>query len=182
MRPRVLIAAALLPLPGCGDPPPRQAGSAAADALFREPFTRPMVDSSGARIGTVTGTPGEEGVIIAVSLKGLDAGDHGMHLHETGVCDRPDFATSGGHWNASRRAHGHDNPNGPHDGDWGNLTAAADGTASSDRLIPRWHATIPASGLSLLIHARKDDESTDPDGNSGARIACGVVLPVAEDG
>jgi Cu-Zn family superoxide dismutase len=70
-------------------------------------------------------------------------------------------------------------PRGPHDGDWDNLEVAANGNGSTDRLIPRWHHKIPESGLSLVIHAGKDDEETDPDGNSGARIACAVVIPPA---
>ena len=104
-------------------------------------------------------------------------GRHAIHVHEKGHCDPPAFASSGSHWNPEGRKHGTDNPLGAHEGDWDNLDIGVDGRGSSNRLIPRWHGKIPESGLSLVIHAGKDDELTDPDGKSGARIACAVVIP-----
>jgi Cu-Zn family superoxide dismutase len=161
-------------LASCGDGGGGRA-SPADTALFTRPFTRPLIDASGKTIGSIGGRPGKEGVVIAIEARSLPPGEHGMHLHDAGRCDPPDFASSGGHWNAGARQHGHDNPKGPHDGDWGNLEVAADGRATTDRLIPRWHGKIPDAGLALVVHARKDDERTDPSGDSGARIACAVV-------
>lgn len=167
-------AAVALLLAACGGAPERGGGGGAE--LFERPFARPIVDASGARVGTVSGTPGDKGVTIRVEVARMSPGQHGMHLHEAGRCDPPDFSTSGAHWNAARRSHGHDNPQGPHDGDWGNLTVGEDGTAATDRMIPRYHGKFPDAGLSLVIHAQPDDERTDPSGNSGARVACGVVV------
>lgn len=169
-----LAAAFALLAAGCGEAPQRSRETGAP--LFERPFSSAVVNASGERIGTVSGTPGNEGVAVRVEAERLPPGDHGLHLHEAGRCDPPDFASGGGHWNGQGRKHGHDNPAGPHDGDWGNLTAGADGKGAADRLIPRYHGKIPAAGLAVVIHAGADDERTDPSGNSGGRIACGVVL------
>jgi Cu-Zn family superoxide dismutase len=161
---------------GCGGGGAPGRGGDPAIALFRDGFKAPLIDASGKTIGSVTGTKGEQGLNVHIEAKGLKPGDHGMHFHEAGRCDPPTFASAGGHWNATGRQHGHDNPKGPHDGDLGNLTVGADGSGDTDRLLPRWHPHLPAAGLSLVLHADPDDERTDPSGNSGARIACAVVL------
>lgn len=164
---------ALALLAACGPAPERRAAGA---ELFERPFSRPVVDAAGRPVGTVRGAPGAQGVAIAIAVRGLQPGQHGLHLHEAGRCDPPGFASAGGHWNAARRAHGHDNPAGPHDGDWGNIAVGADGAGAAERLVPRYHGKIPAAGLALILHADPDDERTDPSGNSGARVACGVVV------
>lgn len=175
-----VIGLAVLAAGACNDSrsDPR-AGQRDIDALFARSFSHPIVDTAGKRIGTVTSAPDTDGVVVKFAVAGLAPGRHGIHLHEVGRCDPPDFASAGGHWETRGRKHGHDNPQGPHDGDWDNLEVGADGRGATDRLIPRWHGTIPRSGLALVIHAREDDEATDPDGNSGERIACGVVLAPA---
>ena len=160
---------------GGGDAAGRGPGEAAT-ALFRDGFKAVLVDASGKAIGSVTGTKGEQGLDLHIEAKGLAPGDHGMHFHEAGRCDPPGFASAGAHWSAGAREHGHDNPKGPHDGDLGNLTVGADGEGSTDRILPRYHPRFPLGGLSLVLHAGADDERTDPSGNSGARIACAVVL------
>lgn len=177
---RIAALAAILAVGGCASGASSDGrDQSAASAMFKEGFQRPLIDAKGAPIGTVTGTPSSDGLIIAVQARGLTPGEHGMHLHEVGRCDGPDFASAGGHWNTQGHKHGHDNPQGPHDGDLGNLAVGADGTGSSDRLIPRYHGMIPPAGLALVVHAGTDDEVTDPSGNSGARIACAVVLAPA---
>lgn len=168
------IAAALaLLVAACGQAPERREVGA---ELFERPFSAPITDAAGRAMGTVSGAPGGQGVVIKVAVRRLPPGQHGLHLHEAGRCDPPDFASAGGHWNAARKLHGHDNPQGPHDGDWGNIAVGEDGAAAAERLIPRYHGKIPAAGLALVIHADPDDERTDPSGNSGARMACAVVL------
>jgi len=148
-------------------------------AIFTQGFAaRPIVDRAGKKIGTVTGRPGEKGLIVAFEASGLISGQHGVHLHSAGRCVPPDFASSGPDWSTDGQKHGMA-PGGPHDGDWDNLEVAADGHGSTDRMIPRWHHKIPESGLSLVIHADKDDETTQPDGASGERIACRAVIPPA---
>lgn len=173
-------AAALLILAAaaCGPADPRR-GSEGASRAFRQGFTVPMVNAEGRAVGTVSGTPSEQGLVVKFEVSGLSEGQHGMHLHSAGHCDPPGFASAGAHWSTAGRAHGLDNPRGPHDGDWGNLDIGADGRGGTDRLIPRWHGKIPDSGLSLVIHAGADDNLTDPDGKSGERVACGVIIPPA---
>jgi Cu-Zn family superoxide dismutase len=170
------VACALAVLAGCGEGSAPDREGDAAIALFRDGFKAPLIDSSGKTIGSVTGTKTAEGLSVHIEAKGLKPGDHGIHFHEAGRCDPPAFTSAGGHWNATGHQHGHDNPKGPHDGDLGNLTVGADGSGDTDRILPRWHPHFPAAGLSLVVHADADDERTDPSGNSGARIACAVVL------
>ena len=160
---------------GEGSAPARDEGGAAV-ALFRDGFKAPLIDGAGKAIGSVSGTHGEKGLTVHIEAKGLTPGEHGIHFHEAGRCDPPGFASAGAHWNASGREHGHDNVKGAHDGDLGNLTIGADGSGSTDRILPRWHGRFPDAGLSLVVHAGADDERTDPSGNSGAPIACAVVL------
>jgi Cu-Zn family superoxide dismutase len=162
-------------LASCGPEPSRD--SPAIDAAFKKGFKSPIVDREGKRIGSAVGTVGQDGLVVSFEVSGLAPGDHGIHLHSTGRCDPPSFASAGPHWDVSGKQHGHDNPQGAHDGDWGNLTIFPTGKGSTDRLIPRWHSRIPETGLALVIHAGKDDEVTDPDGKSGERIACAVVIP-----
>ena len=166
-----------LMLAGCGSATEPRGGNDRVTAIFEHGLTGSIIDGTGKSIGTVVGKPGDQGLIVTFEVSGLSPGPHGIHLHSVGRCDLPDFASSGPHWNASGHKHGTDNPQGPHDGDWDNLDIAADGRGSSNRLIPRWHGRIPESGLSMVIHANKDDEVTDPSGNSGARIACAVIIP-----
>ena len=165
-------------LAGCGSPTEPRGGNDRVTAIFTHGFSGRIRDASGKAVGTVAGRPDQQGLIVTVAATdGLTPGEHGMHLHSAGRCDPPAFASSGGHWDPSGHRHGTDNPNGPHDGDWGNLEIGADGRGSTERLIPRWHGRIPDSGLALVIHAARDDNLTDPDGNSGARIACAVIIP-----
>ncbi|HEY7007118.1 MAG TPA: superoxide dismutase family protein [Sphingomicrobium sp.] len=167
-----------LAIGGCGSATEPRGGNERVTAIFDHGFTGPIVDRSGKRIGTVTGKPGEKGLIVAFEVSDLKPGRHGVHLHSTGRCDPPDFASSGPHWGMEGQRHGMV-PQGPHDGDWDNLEVAADGHGSTDRMIPRWHHKVPETGLSLVIHAGEDDEATQPSGNSGERIACTVVIPPA---
>jgi len=118
--------------------------------------------------------------MIAIELTGIPAGEHGLHLHTTGKCDGPAFASAGGHLNPGGKAHGMDNPAGSHLGDLPNVTADAQGKVSTVIHYggdPQALATalFDADGSALVLHAGADDYKTDPSGNSGARIACGVL-------
>jgi Cu-Zn family superoxide dismutase len=175
--------AALVPLiaalAACGQGTEPRGGNDRVTAIFTQGVSASVVDSAGKAIGTIAGRPGKQGLVVSIDVRGLATGEHGLHLHEAGRCDPPRFASAGAHWNISGRRHGHDNPAGPHDGDWGNLVVDADGRGLAERLIPRWHGKVPDSGLALVIHAGSDDERSDPAGNSGARIACAVLVPPA---
>jgi len=139
-------------------------------------------DKAGQEIGLATLTEQAEGVQIEIAAKGLPPGPKGLHIHEVAKCDPPDFASAGAHFNPTGKKHGRLNPEGSHAGDLPNLVVAADGTASLDAITraATLRSGVPGSlfgegGTSLVIHAQADDEKTDPTGNSGARIACGVI-------
>lgn len=107
---------------------------------------------------------------------------YGVHIHRTGHCDPPAFESAGPHWNPTGQEHGKDNPRGMHKGDLPNLLVGADGRGSFEVTVPNaWvsgsgdRALIDADGAAIVVHARADDYRTDPSGNSGARIACGII-------
>ncbi|WP_374544320.1 superoxide dismutase family protein [Sphingorhabdus sp.] len=107
-------------------------------------------------------------------------GSYAMHVHAVGKCDGPDFASAGPHWNPESRKHGLHNPAGPHRGDLPNIDASADLNVVVDFFLPDVRlkgegGLIDADGAALVIHERADDNVTDPSGNSGKRIACGVI-------
>jgi superoxide dismutase, Cu-Zn family len=140
-----------------------------------------IIDATGKSVGTATLTQTPGGVQVTATLTGLPPGTHGIHIHTVGKCDPPGFTTAGGHFNPDNKQHGMKNPMGAHAGDLPNFDVAADGTANVSLLAA--HVTLgegPNSlfhdgGTALVIHANADDYMTDPSGNSGARIACGVI-------
>lgn len=142
-------------------------------------------DSLGREVGSVrfTETPGTPGVTIAIQIvRGATPGQHGIHVHSVGKCDAAGaFATAGGHFNPTNKHHGLFAPDGPHAGDLEAVTVDDFGHASfvatSTRvtLSPGPNSLLDADGSAIVLHALPDDQRTDPTGNSGARIACGVV-------
>ncbi len=113
----------------------------------------------------------------------LNEVSHGFHIHAVGKCEPPAFTSAGAHLNPYGKKHGHKNPDGAHAGDLPNLTVGADGTGSIDvtaagvTLTAGRASLLQPGGASLVLHANPDDEKTDPAGNSGARIVCGVITP-----
>ncbi|HYD23530.1 MAG TPA: superoxide dismutase family protein [Croceibacterium sp.] len=117
---------------------------------------------------------------ISIAVVGLSAGAHGVHLHTVGSCDAPDFSTAGGHLNPDSREHGTSNPAGAHLGDLPNLTVGSAGTGAVSAALRGTRDDVlarifDADGTAVVIHAAADDYRTDPAGNSGNRIACGVL-------
>ena len=106
-----------------------------------------------------------------------------MHIHESGACTTPDFQSAGGHFNPDGKKHGTLNPDGPHAGDLPSLHVESDGSADTTLAVPSALLTEGSGSIvgtqrrSLVIHADPDDEKTDPSGNSGARVVCGVIEP-----
>jgi Cu-Zn family superoxide dismutase len=140
-----------------------------------------FVDSAGNPVGTALLTEESGGVRFHFSLNGLPAGTHGIHVHEKGDCTKPDFKSAGKHFNPEAMLHGAENPKGFHAGDLGNLEVGSDGTADVEvtapqlTLKPSEHSLIRPGGTAIVIHAGRDDQKSDPSGNSGNPIACGVV-------
>lgn len=119
-------------------------------------------------------------VEISIAMTGVPGGVHGAHLHATGSCDAADFSSAGGHLNPAGRQHGSDNPAGAHLGDLPNVTVGADGTGTVTATLPGTRDEVlarifDADGTAVVVHAGPDDYRTDPSGNSGSRIACGVL-------
>jgi Cu-Zn family superoxide dismutase len=119
---------------------------------------------------------------VRVEAVELARGAYGVHIHSIGRCDPPGFESAGPHWNPTGQKHGKDNPQGMHRGDLPNLLVGSDGRGSFEYTIPGGAAAaaardalLDADGAAVVIHAQADDFRTDPSGNSGARIACGVL-------
>jgi len=155
-------------------------------AKSKDAVTVPLKTSTGQDAGTATFTPGKDKTVrIKLQLKNLPAGDHAVHIHEHALCDAPDFKTAGGHFNPDSKQHGIQNPQGHHNGDLPqNVTVSAAGTGSATfkvgylSLDPSAANSIFANGgTSIMVHEKADDMKTDPTGNAGNRIACGVIAP-----
>ncbi len=158
-------------------PAPQQPQTVAAQARAV------IVDGDGAEIGTATLTQEGNGVRIVLDAAIQQSGELGFHLHEVGSCDGPDFASAGGHFNPTARSHGFDHPDGPHAGDMRNIEGVgSDGNTSASAtnefvtLAPgQPNSLFDADGTALVVHAAPDDYTSQPAGDAGPRVACGVI-------
>lgn len=186
-RTYIMAVAAAICLTGCGreenttapgngqmtpadDEPMANAGSEAGNAVAM------LQTAKGAPAGSATVTPGPGGVSVSLRVEGMPPGQHGVHIHMIGRCDAPTFESAGAHWNPGDKEHGLENPMGQHAGDMPNLTVSADGRGTLSYTLKgaSLEAIRDADGSAMVIHAAADDQKTNPSGNSGDRIACGV--------
>ena len=174
MRRLGIMAVAGLALAGCNDTKPATGAPVAdgrlASAVLRTP--------AGTEVGRATVREIAGGLRVTVDAMGLPPGPHGAHIHTVGKCDAPDFASAGGHWNPTSMQHGSMNPQGPHEGDMPNMPIGSDGRGALSTDLPgaSFDTLMDADGAAVVIHAAADDLKTDPSGNSGGRVACGVLI------
>ncbi|GJG88196.1 hypothetical protein tb265_33770 [Gemmatimonadetes bacterium T265] len=179
--------------PGGSGPSPNGPSGLGGPSGPRGPFNAPsfntnaplaraeLHDLDGRSVGTATFTQAPYGVLVSAQLTGLPAGVHAMHIHEVGRCEPP-FTSAGGHFNPAFRQHGVKNRGGYHAGDLPNFTAPASGTVRVDAITrdvilgPGANSLFSSQGTALMIHSDPDDYASDPGGNAGTRIACGVIV------
>lgn len=175
MKALAIVAAGALALAACDEQAKPEVGAPVAGGTAA---TATMMTATGAPAGRATATDVAGGVRFTVDAQGLPAGTHGVHVHMTGRCDMPGFESAGGHWNPTTMKHGTMNPQGPHQGDLPNMEVDGSGRGTIAAVIPG--ATVAgmldADGAAMMVHAGPDDLKTDPSGNSGGRIACGVFV------
>lgn len=196
MRTSIMIAgaASALALAGCQSETPTETTepattTAAVDgevAALAAPAAIAMLQTAdGQSVGQANITQDANGLNLMLAVTGMPPGNHGAHIHMTGQCDAPDFKSAGGHWNPTDKQHGLKNDLGSHMGDFINLEVTADGTGRFERPIANAsletgpNALLDADGAAFVVHAGEDDQITDPSGDSGARLACGVFEKTA---
>jgi len=140
-----------------------------------------LQDQKGQKVGAASLKEEPNGVLITVDIMSLPPGEHAFHIHETGVCEPP-FKSAGGHFNPPHKQHGFENPNGMHAGDLPNIYVPENGKLKFDAFASgvtlqkdKANSLFDKDGSALVVHAGADDYKTDPAGNAGDRIACGVI-------
>ncbi|MGH6749719.1 MAG: superoxide dismutase family protein [Methyloceanibacter sp.] len=139
-----------------------------------------LKDASGKEVGRAVFTATPSGALLDLKLDGVQSGVHALHIHAVGKCEGPDFKSAGPDFNPDQTKHGIMSPEGPHAGDLPNIHVPPDGKLEVEFLNPvvtisQEAALLDTDGTSIVIHANADDYKTDPDGNSGPGIACGVI-------
>jgi Cu-Zn family superoxide dismutase len=145
----------------------------------------PILNATGQDAGFATFKTVKKGVKVKIELKNLDFGLHAVHIHQNPVCDSPDFKGAGGHFNPDGKHHGYLNPMGHHNGDMPESVSVGENHAGEATFVLQSISLDPAApdslflhgGTSIVVHAKADDQKTDPSGDSGNRIACGVIKP-----
>ncbi|HEX8442098.1 MAG TPA: superoxide dismutase family protein [Allosphingosinicella sp.] len=161
-------------------------GCTAGETTLGQPASLPATasadlrNSAGQVDARATASQSGNGIRIRLEAAGMQRGTYAAHVHTTGACTPPDFTSAGPHWNPTAAQHGKNNPAGMHKGDLPNLSVGTDGRGSLEFVIAGAAlsgdagALLDADGAAVVIHAQADDYQTDPSGNAGARIACGV--------
>lgn len=175
-----IICAPMIIVGGCAPAPQEPAYAPPPPTDIAQAVLR---DASGNEVGDALLTQLDQGIRVVIRVAGLSPGVKAAHLHMIGQCDAPDFTSAGGHWNPEGREHGRDNPSGQHMGDMPNLIVGQGGrgllevTITGGSIDGSDRALLDADGAAVMIHAGPDDYRSDPTGNAGGRIACGVISP-----
>jgi Cu-Zn family superoxide dismutase len=153
----------------------------AALPAIAQTASAPLKDAQGKEVGSANLTQTPRGVLINIAVKGLPPGEHAFHVHAVGKCEPP-FTTAGGHFNPDTKKHGLLAADGAHAGDMPNLHIPQSGDLTIEVLNAaitlekgKPNSVFDADGSALIVHAGSDDYKTDPTGEAGGRIACGVV-------
>ncbi|KAB8131819.1 superoxide dismutase family protein [Gracilibacillus oryzae] len=147
----------------------------------RSPLEVRLYNADQDAVGTATFKNQQDKVTVQVKVEGLEQGLHGIHVHEFPKCEGPDFQTAGNHFNPDGKEHGLMHPEGAHLGDMPNIEVKADGTADVELELPGAslmdgkNSLLREDGTSIIIHEKLDDGISQPGGNAGARIVCGVI-------
>ncbi len=174
---RIATGAAVCTIAACS-----QSGRPVASSAPTANAHAAVMNTAGERIGMATLTQDVGGTVhVHLKVSGLTPGLHGVHIHAVGSCVAPTFASAGGHFNPQSKHHGLNNAAGPHAGALPNMTVDASGNAEYDArtsrisLTPGANSLFDADGSAIVVHATADDNMTDPAGNAGARVACGLI-------
>lgn len=153
-----------------------------------EPLEVELINEDGVGVGIATFNETEVGVEITLEAHHLKPGVHGFHIHEKGICEEPTFESAGGHFNPTNKKHGFNHPEGPHAGDMENIEVTEDGklnvTIVNDLVTLKKgevNSLFSTEGTSLMIHADSDDYISQPAGDAGERIVCGVITPLDKE-
>ncbi|SHF13700.1 superoxide dismutase, Cu-Zn family [Seinonella peptonophila] len=171
-------------LAGCMSLDKAATGSKQPQKVKNEPqrATAKLIDQTGKSVGTASFEEVQNGVKMELAVTNIAPGQHGLHIHEVGKCTLPDFQSAKKHFNPTHKEHGEKNPKGKHMGDMLNLTVDSTGKANASLVLAgvtlqkgQAHSLFHFGGTSIVIHEKIDDYKTDPSGDSGKRIACGVI-------
>jgi superoxide dismutase, Cu-Zn family len=170
---RIMFPLILLAIAGCSTVQKAETVAVSEVSLAK------LARADGSDAGVATLSQRTDGLWLSVAAIKLAPGSYGIHLHAVGKCEGPDFASAGAHWNPGAKQHGFDNPMGAHAGDLRNLVVNAEGIGAFDAKLAATPfsgegGALDSDGLAIVIHEKSDDYSTDPSGNSGKRIICGV--------
>ena len=187
MRALLFLPVLLALAGGCATRPEEQSLGKTGGAMPQAMSVTPLASADGTVLGSVRLLQEATGTRVVATINGLPAGEYAIHIHAVGLCVGPDFTSAGGHFNPGMRVHGTLNPAGSHAGDLPNIVVAGraggftDGSidAVRDGLRLRDGASplFDADGAAVVVHAKPDDYRTDPAGNAGARMLCGVIAP-----